>query len=255
MIVSGLVTAQGRKERERDECSEDPGEGEEDGTTTDEENAGLIRRRRHSPSWHRTPTRGRGQPARTQRRRQLHRPSARIKGGGSKQLPPNCSSSTRAGNLAGPDSEVTSICAIALRMLRGASATEPTAEASSGPDVTPSTTGEQYSSVASMRVRRGEKLTNEEFATDLSIVRNLVERGLSELHEPMPAGVSQTSLTGVASRCWTTSSSRCWGENASGTHCPGGTHYKTCWHRRPSWWTDEKRPFSRNGQPRHILRM
>ena len=61
-----------------------------------------------------------------------------------------------------------------------------------------SAAGEAYNSVASMRVRRGEALTDEEFATDLSIVRTLVEQGLSELQEPMPAGVSQTSLAGAS---------------------------------------------------------
>ena len=67
-----------------------------------------------------------------------------------------------AGSLDSPGGEViTNICAIALRMLRGTTTSEPQqAQTSRGTKGHPSAAGEAYDNVASMRVRRREALTN-----------------------------------------------------------------------------------------------
>ncbi|CAE7690139.1 unnamed protein product [Symbiodinium sp. CCMP2592] len=90
---------------------------------------------------------------------------------------------------------ISNICAIALRMLTQAdsfphSRPRRIQAAFAGP------TGlsEAYRFVASMRVRRGEGFTPEEYATDLSQLRAMVETGLAELKDPMPGDVTEQNL-------------------------------------------------------------
>ncbi|CAE7787885.1 Clec16a [Symbiodinium sp. CCMP2592] len=100
-----------------------------------------------------------------------------------------------ADGLANRDGEIISnICAIALRMLSQAD-THPEAR-TWGRAVMAEPTGmsEAYRFVSSMRVRRGEGFTPEEFATDLSQLRAMIEAGLSELQEPMPGDVTEANL-------------------------------------------------------------
>ena len=141
-------------------CSQNTGEREEDGTTTDEENAGLVRRRRRSPSWDNTPRGGGPQQRNSHAGSSTDPPRAAQDGIVAAQRGAIQAAATQlqlihevAGNLEGADGEViASICAIALRMLRGATATAATAEPSNSPYVAPSATGEAYSSVE----KRGE---------------------------------------------------------------------------------------------------
>ncbi|CAE7573272.1 pol [Symbiodinium sp. CCMP2592] len=101
-----------------------------------------------------------------------------------------------ADGLANRDGEIISnICAIALRMLSHAENYPHTNPRGMGAAFAgPSGVSEAYSFVASMRVRRGENFTPEEYATDLSQLRAMIEAGLGELREPMPGDVPQLSL-------------------------------------------------------------
>ncbi|CAE7661210.1 unnamed protein product [Symbiodinium sp. CCMP2592] len=95
----------------------------------------------------------------------------------------------RAGEL------ISNICAIALRMLTQADSFPHSRPGGiQAAFAGPSGLSEAYRFVASMRVRRGEGFTPEEYATDLSQLRAMVETGLAELKDPMPGDVSEHNL-------------------------------------------------------------
>ncbi|CAE7205709.1 unnamed protein product [Symbiodinium sp. CCMP2592] len=82
---------------------------------------------------------------------------------------------------------VANICSIALAMLaQPGAATRAMPQRGELPhEADCGALREAFNQITSMRVRRGEGLTNEEFATDLSLVRNLCGMGAEELREPM----------------------------------------------------------------------
>ena len=80
-----------------------------------------------------------------------------------------------------------------------------------------------------MRVRRGEALASEDFATDISIVRDLVtRRGVTEMHEPGPLhpGSTKWGYKEPSADCRKPDMLH-WGETVAGTHCAAGTTCST----------------------------
>ncbi|CAE7307905.1 MRL1 [Symbiodinium sp. CCMP2592] len=97
-------------------------------------------------------------------------------------------------NMQGAESTViANICANALRMLSESSATAGVLRKNTE-QAFPSAVGEAYRCATSMRVRRGDSLTPEEYATDVSILRSMVEQGIQDLPQGEASSASHAVL-------------------------------------------------------------